>query len=128
MTQGNNIYLPGQDFVPHFLVISAITQATQMVVTVTTPNQYIVGQNIYFSIPFPYGMFQLNGLIGNIISVDATNLIFTIAINSTQFDPFVLASGVRVQQPATVSPQGSKNTFNVTTMPFHAVNGASFGN
>jgi|SRR5665213_1046408 len=128
MTQGNNTYLVGQTFVPHFLVISAITRATQMVVTVTTANQYIVGQNIYFSIPFPYGMSQLNGLTGNIIAVDATNLIFTIAINSTQFDPFVLASGVRVQQPATVSPQGSKNTYNYTTMPFHAINGASFGN
>ncbi len=128
MTQGNNIYLPGSPVAPAFLVISEITQATQMVVTVTTPNQYIVGQNIYFSIPFPYGMFQLNGLIGNIISVDATNLIFTIAINSTQFDPFVLASGVRVQQPATVSPQGSRNTFNFVQLPFHAVNGSTIGN
>ena len=128
MTQGNNTYLVGQTFVPHFLVISAITQATQMVVTVTTPNNYIVGQNIYFSIPFPYGMFQANGLTGNIVGVDVTNLIFTVAINSTQFDPFVTPSGVTTEQPATVSSQGSKNTYNIVQLPFHAVNGANFGN
>jgi hypothetical protein len=108
--------------------VSNITKATQMVVTVTTPNNYIVGQNIYFSIPFPYGMFQVNGLMGNIVAVDVTNLIFTVDINSTQFDAFVTPSGVRVEQPATVSSQGSKNTYNFVQLPFHAVNGANFGN
>ena len=141
MTQGNNTYLVGQVFVPQFLLVSNITKATQMVVTVTTPNNYIVGQNIYFSIPFPriymfhintipfpYGMFQVNGLMGNIVAVDVTNLIFTVDINSTQFDAFVTPSGVRVEQPATVSSQGSKNTYNFVQLPFHAVNGANFGN
>lgn len=125
MTVNGNIYLPGSPVAPAFLVISAITRANQMVVTVTTANSYIVGQNVYFSIPFPYGMFQLNGLTGNILAVDATNLILTISINSLLFDAFVTPSGVRVQQPATVSPQGSKNIQNYTTVPFHAVNGST---
>lgn len=122
MTVNNaNTYLVGSPVIPQFLLISSITQSQSMVVTVSTPNSYIVGQKVYFSVPFSYGMYQANGLTGQIISVDSTNLIFSMNINSSQFDSFVVPSSG--EQPATLSPQGSNNVYQYTTLPFHSLNG-----
>lgn len=118
---GNNIFLPPSPVVPPFLLISNISQATNAVVTVTTANQYVVGQRVYFSVPFTYGMFQINSLSSTIQAVDVTNLIFTMDIDSTLFDAFTVpASG---EQPATLSPSGAHNLYNTTTVPFHALDG-----
>ena len=118
---GNNIYLPPSPVVPPFLLISNITQATNAVVTVTTSNQYVVGQRVYFSVSFTYGMFQINSLSSTIQAVDVTNLIFTMDINTTLFDAFTVP--VSGEQPATLSPSGAHNIYNNTTVPFHALNG-----
>lgn len=118
---GNNIYLPPSPVVPPFLLISNITQATNAVVTVTTANSYIPGQIVYFSVPFTYGMFQINGLSSTIQSVNATNLIFTMDINTTLFDAFTIP--VSGEQPASLSPSGAHNLYNNTTVPFHSLNG-----
>lgn len=117
----NNVFLAPSPVVPPFLLITAITNAPQMVVTVSTANSYVVGQKAYFSIPFDYGMFQLNGLTGEITAVDVTNLILTFNINSTQFDKFVVPVGG--EQPASLSPSGARNIYNTTTVPFHSLNG-----
>ncbi len=119
----DNTYLVGSPVAPMFLLITSITQTNPMIVTVSTPNKYIVGQLMYFSIPFDYGMFQLNGMTGQISAVDPTNLIFKVSINATQFDPFVIPSGGI--EPATASPAGSRNTLNYTTLPFHSINGSA---
>ncbi len=92
-----------------------------MVVTVSTVNAYVAGQLVYFSIPFNYGMFQLNGLTGQITSIDVTNLIFTVAINATQFDQFTVPS--TGEKPATLSPSGCRNIYNNLSEPFHALDG-----
>ena len=122
MTYGNNTYLPPSPVVPMFLVISNITNDQQCVVTVTTPNAYVVGQCIYFSVPFDYGMTQINSLTGVILKIDITNLIFTVNINTTQFDAFINPpSGT--EKPATVSPAGSRNIYNTLNVPFRSANG-----
>jgi hypothetical protein len=121
-TQGANTYLPPSPVVPMFLEITSITRANPMVVTTSTQNSWIAGQKAYFSIPFNYGMQQLNTLTAQITSVDTTGLIFTFALNSTQFDPFSVPSNVF--QDATMSPSGSSNIYNFTTLPFHALDGA----
>ena len=118
---GNNIFLPPSPVIPAFLLISNITRANPCVVTVSTPNSYIAGQVVYFSVPFDYGMFQINGLSGQILVVDVTNLIFTININTLQFDTFVVPVGG--EQPASLAPSGARNEYNVTTVPFHSLNG-----
>ena len=59
---GANTFLPPSPVIPQFLLISDITRSNPMVVTVSTSNSYIVGQKVYFSVPFDYGMFQVNGL------------------------------------------------------------------
>jgi hypothetical protein len=119
-----NIFLPPSPVVPMFLVIASITNANPMVVTTSTPNSWIAGQLAYFSIPFDYGMFQLNSMIGMLLSVDITNLILTFAIDSTKFDHFIIPSSG--EQPATMSPAGSRNTYNFVQLPFHSL--GDFGN
>lgn len=118
---GNNIYLPPSPVVPMYLLISDVTNTNPMEVEVSTPNTYIVGQVVYFSVPFTYGMYQLNGMTGEIIDVDTTNTIFTIAIDASQFDPFTIPSSG--EQPATISSAGARNTYNFINLPFHALNG-----
>lgn len=119
---GNNVYLPGTPVAPMFLNITAITNASPMQVTVDTPNAWIVGQLGRFSIPFDYGMFQLDGLTGEILSVDVTNLIFKVAIDSNLFDQFVVPSSG--EKPATMSSAGARNTYNFSSLPFHSVGNA----
>ncbi len=122
--QGANTFLPPSPVVPMFLNISAITQANPMVITVTgqlPENIYVVGQLVYLSVPFDYGMFQANSLTAEIIEINGSN--FTVAIDSTQFDPFVVPVG-NVERPATLSPAGSRNIYNFTTVPFRSLDGA----
>ncbi len=121
---GNNIYLPPSPVIPPFLLISDITRASNAVVTVSTTNEYVAGQVVYFSVPFTYGMFQINGLSSKILKVDVTNLIFTMDINTILFDAFTIPlSG---EQPASLSPSGANNIYNNTTVPFHSE--GNFGN
>jgi hypothetical protein len=120
----NNVFLPPSPVSPPFLLISAITRAPKAVVTVTTTNTYVEGQLCYFSIPFTYGMFQLNGKTGKIVSI--TGLNFTMDIDSSQFDTFVIPSFGQ-EQPASLCSAGSRNIYNNTTVPFHALDG-SVGN
>lgn len=107
-----NQYLPGVVTIPSSLYITAITQANPMVITVsvntsvTEANTYIVGMAVRLFVPVTYRMIQANNLIGTITKIDGDN--FTLNLNSSQFDPFVVPSG-NVEQPATISPAGSRN-------------------
>ncbi len=123
----SNTYLPGTIQIPSSIVITAITTADPMVVTVniqplTEANTYQTGQLVKLTVPITYGMIQADGLVGQILSVLGSNL--TLDINSTQFDPFVVPSG-NVIQPASLAPYGSRNlTLNNQTLqvPFQSLN------
>ena len=124
--QGANTYLPPTPVVPMHLLISNITNANPMVITVTgqmPQNIYIPGQLVYLSIPFAYGIYQANGLTAQITQVNGSE--FTVSIDSSQFDPFVIPDS-GAETPASLSPAGSRNTYNFTTLPFHSV--GNFGN
>ena len=102
------------------LEIASITRETLMQVTTSTPNEWIVGQKAYFSIPFDYGMQQLNAQIAEITSIDPTNTIFTFNLNSSQFDPFGIPSNTF--QDATMASYGASNIYNFVQFPVHAIN------
>jgi len=123
-TGGNNTYLADSPVAPPFLLISNITRANPCVVTVTTANSYVVGQLVTFLVPFTYGMFQIDGLTGEIQTVDITNLIFSVAIDTIQFDTFVTPPAF-AEQPASLSSGGSRNLYNYNQVPFHAVDGTT---
>jgi hypothetical protein len=107
-----NQYLPPVIQIPSSLIITAITQASPMVITVaignfsTEANTYIVGMLVKLFVPQSYGMYQANGLTGTITAINGSN--FTLNINSSQFDAFVIPSG-NAETPASISPAGSRN-------------------
>ncbi len=116
-----NQYLPPVIAIPSALEIVNITQAMQMIVTTTANtdqmNTYITGQLVRLTVPYSFGMYQANGLIGQIVSLNAPDL--TLNIDSTGFDPFVTAQG----QVASLAPAGSQNlqfSNQTATIPFQS--------
>lgn len=113
-----NYYLPGTIAIPSALDITAITQSYPMVVTcvlntVTEANTYIPGMLVKLQVPSSYGMYQANNLTGQIVAVSGLN--FTLNLDSSQFDAFVVPS-ITKEQPASMAPAGSKNlTYGNTT-------------
>lgn len=107
-----NQYLPPVIQTPSSLQITAITQASPMVITIqvanssTEANIYIVGMAVKLFVPVTYGMYQANNLVGTITAISGSQ--FTLNLDSSQFDPFVVPSG-NVEQPATIAPAGSRN-------------------
>lgn len=122
-----NQYLKPVIAIPSALLITAITQSLPMVVTVaignstTEANTYIVGMAVRLFVPYSYGMYQANNLVGTITNITGSD--FTLNLNSSQFDPFVIPSSG--EQPATLSPYGSRNLeYNNLTdlVPFQSLN------
>lgn len=123
-----NQYLPPVIQIPSSLEIEAITQSSPMVITVsienttTEANTYIVGMAVRLFVPQTYKMFQANNLVGTIIAISGLN--FTLNLDSSQFDAFVVPSG-NVAQPASIAPFGSRNLqYNNSTgqVPFQSLN------
>ena len=124
-----NQYLPGVIAIPSSLLITAITQSSPMVITVlignssTEANTYIVGMAVKLFVPVTYGMHQANNLVGTIMNISGLN--FTLNLDSTLFDAFVIPSG-NVETPASISPSGSRNlqydNFNSKIVPFQSLN------
>jgi hypothetical protein len=83
-----------------------------MVITVaignatTEANTYIVGMAVRLFVPVTYGMYQANNLVGTITAISGNQ--FTLGLNSSQFDAFVIPSG-NTEQPASISSFGSRN-------------------
>lgn len=106
-----NQYLPGTIQIPSSIVIIAITNSYPMVVTisidpVTESNTYIAGQLVRLTVPYSYGMFQADGLVGQILDVIGSNLYLD--IDSRLFDVFAIPVSNR-GTPASIAPSGSRN-------------------
>ncbi len=119
-----NTFLPPTPVIPGTLLVTNITNAYQAVVTIvdSIENTYIPGQLLYFVVPNTYGMTQINGQYGKIISISGLN--FTTDVNSTMYDTFTIPSGP-VEKPASVTPAGSRNLqYNNFTnkVPFQSLN------
>ena len=125
----NNQYLPGTITVPTTLLVTNITKANPMVVTVSAGsssaflNNYHVGMAVRFTVPIAYGMFQVDGMVGTITAISGSD--FTVDIDSTTFDSFVNSPSSIDNQPASISPAGSRNyQYNNTSqkVPFQSYN------
>lgn len=124
-----NQLLPGVNTTPNSLVITAITQSLPMVVTATLVNTapnprvntYQTGMNVRLYVPPTYGMYQANGLIGTILSLNGNA--FTLNLDSTQFDAFSIPIN-QIGSPASLSSFGSKNVEynNSTNIAFESLN------
>lgn len=103
-------------FFPNVMLITNITQASQMVVTTSISHNLVVGQEVKIYVPSSYtnqasfGMTQANGLVGIIQAVTAQT--FTLNINSLAFTAFAwpaVPSGTTLywSQYPQVVPMGS---------------------
>jgi hypothetical protein len=94
------------------MVVTAAANTDQM-------NTYIVGQLVRLTVPYSFGMFQANGLTGQILAINGNTM--TLNINSSGFDPFVTAQG----QVASLAPAGAQNlqfSNQTAQLPFQSLN------
>lgn len=84
--QYDALYYPRRRF------ITAITQATQAVVTLSVTHGYQVGQLVRMVVPSAFGMSQMNGLQATIVAINtntSSGNTITLNVNSSAFSPFV---------------------------------------
>lgn len=104
----NNPPINPQYYKPSNYTISAITNGINTTVTTSSNNNYVIGQQVRFSIPFNYGITQLNGQSGFVISIPAANQV-VVNINSTNYNSFI-ASPSPSYTPAQIAAIGDVNT------------------
>ena len=112
---------------PEFLYITNISQATQAVVSTSVDPSlhYVVGMKIHLSVPFSYGMTQINQLTGKILAVNAVSATsnigaynLTIDIDSSAFTAFAFPLSTLSPTAtlfATLSPAGASTQFDPVT-------------
>lgn len=108
-------------YYPKSRYITAITQASSAVITMSVSHGYTVGQEVRIVVPAAFGMTEINGLLGVITAVTtgSTNTI-TVDIDSSSFTAFafptsaVAAAGVTFAQ---VVPVGEA-AINSISQPF----------
>lgn len=91
-----------QFYQPRVFDISAITLGQTTTVTTTVDHDYIVGQIVRLLIAQPFGSFQLNEQIANVISIPASNQI-VLSLNSTNANPFISNPTSNISQPQVVA-------------------------
>lgn len=105
---------------PQFLYVTEITKATSAVVrTSVDPTQYyVVGMKVHFSVPYSFGMYEMNQLTGTITALSAANYTMTVDIDSTAFTTFAFPASTSSPTAAlfaTVAPAGASTKFNPVT-------------
>lgn len=85
-------------------------------------NTYHTGMSVRLFVPQSYGMYQANGLVGNITAISGN--VFTLALDSSQFDAFIIPPST-AETPASMAPFGSRNLqYDNSTeqVPFQSLN------
>lgn len=112
---------------PEFLFITNISQATQAVVSTSVDPalHYVVGMKIHLSVPYSFGMTQMNQLTGKILAVNAVSATsnigaynLTIDIDSSAFTAFAFPASTSSPTAtlfATLAPAGASTQFNPVT-------------
>jgi hypothetical protein len=106
---------------PQFLYVTKISKATQAVVrTSVDPSlYYVVGMKMRFSVPYSFGMYQMNGLTGKIVDIDASTYEITVDIDSSAFSTFAFPASTSSPTAAlfaTVAPAGASTQYDPVTM------------
>ncbi len=106
---------------PQFLFVTAISKAVQGVVTfsVDPSAYYVAGMKMHFSIPYSFGMTELNQVTAKILSVNAATYQVTLELDTSAFTTFAFPASsaspnaqlFATAAPAGVSTQRDPNTF-----------------
>lgn len=98
-------------YYPRSRYISSITQAASAVVELTVIHDYNVGELVRFQVSADFDMTEIDGLLGEITAVDATNNTITVDIDSAAFTAFAWPLTADVPfTPAQVLPVGDDPT------------------
>jgi len=99
---------PFPTYQPSMRIISAITNAFPAQVTTTFAHQYVTGTIVRLDIPNGFGMTQANQLFGLIVVTSPTT--FSIAIDTTMFDTFVIPTYTLLPSGLVISQQQAQST------------------
>ncbi len=99
-------------FYPRRRVVSSIISPGNLSqIGTTVPHGYTVGQEVRMSVPAVFGMTQMNGLNGTVVTV-LSDTVFEINVDSSAFTPFVFPTAAAVPfTPAEVIPFGEDTSF-----------------
>ena len=93
-------------FSPQVFFINAITNAQQATVTFTANHDYVLGENVGFRVTKPFGMYEINQLIGTVFGLTPTTI--TVSIDTTNYTPFSYANiGMKGTTPPCCVPSSS---------------------
>ena len=114
-------------FYPRTRYISAITQASSAVITMTVAHAYTAGEVVQIVVPDSYAMVQMNGLRGTVTATSTSTI--TVDIDSSSFTAFSFpATAVAPITPAMVVPAGqSASSTYVTSVARASYNAGYIG-
>lgn len=79
----SNVAIEADFYQPSRFVISNVTLGQTTVVTTSVDHNYVIGQEIRLLIPAQFGCYQLNGLLGYVLSLPGLNQV-EVSINSSR--------------------------------------------
>ena len=94
-----NLPIEPQFYQPRRFVIEDITLGVTTTVTTSTDHDYVIGQEIRLIIPAQFGCFQLNEVLGYVLSIPSNDSVVVSINSSTNVDSFISATAT------TASPQ-----------------------
>lgn len=105
---------------PQFLYVTGVSKATQAVVTcsVDPTAYYAVGMKVHFSVPYSFGMTQLNQLNGKIVAMSSAAYTMTVDVNTSSFTTFSFPASTAsptAQLFATLAPAGASTQVDPVT-------------
>lgn len=92
-------------FVPYLVEINAISNAQNAVVGFIENHAFSVGENVSFRTSKPYGMVEINNLIGLVLAITSNTI--TVNIDTSFFTPFVYPPIGTVTYVAVAVPSSS---------------------
>lgn len=75
-------------YYPRARYITAITQATSAVITLSVTHGFTAGQQVRILVPSAFGMTQMNNLLGTITAINTSTNTITVDIDSSGFTAF----------------------------------------
>ncbi len=103
-----------QFYAPNRFIISNVTLGQTTIVTTSVNHNYVIGQECRLIIPSAFGCFQLNQVLGNVLSLPTSNQV-ELSINSIMnVDPYI-ASPITFPSVAQIVAVGDLNNGGVNT-------------
>lgn len=92
-------------YTPSLSYISGISNAVQATATFTMPHNFTPGENVAFRVTQPYGMTEINNMIGRVLALTSNTI--TVDINSTFWKAFIIPISTIGTSPPTCLPSSS---------------------